>query len=384
MRRGRLQRTCILTIGVLAASLGVAMARQQDAESDEARALKAQFTRQFERIKSLEVSYKLETKSNLSPEKLRALPEYQNQMFLPQDEWREAFKGEMRYRRQIQPERIKFLAPMGEHGLYAPPDPPPDAPPAIKENQKELKKQYDRAVASMKAQEARGIHVPRRDPSIRDMSERDVTRAYNGKTLWMKQPTAKQGDRYLIWPTKQPADWFQMSAYLSAAGLNVPDPSGRDMVRTPQEMFQLIRWFKDHPYNLEPKTDVVDGSTCVILKGKISPLVTPGLLAGELTDRIWLDRDHGLLMRKREMYRDGKVTWRWENSHLKEVEPGIWLPLSCHQDTFAMKPQPDLKDKPVMTVEIQVQSLEINHVPDDLFDMTPKKGDSIEDLRGRL
>ncbi len=384
MRRRRVQRTSIVAVGVLAAGLGVAMARPKGAESDEARAIKAQFTSQVERIKSLEVSYKLETNSNLSPEKLRALPEYQNQMFLPQDEWREAFKGEMRYRRQIQPERIKFLAPMGENGLFAPPDPPADAPAAIKENQKELRKQYDRAVAIMKAQEARGIAVPKRDPTIRDLSERDVTRAYNGKTLWMKQPTSKQGNRYVIWPTNQEANWFQMSAYLSAAGLNVPDPSGRDMVRKQQEMFQLVRWFKEHPYDLEPKTEVVDGSTCVILKGNISPLVTPGLLAGELTDRIWLDRDHGLLLRKREMYRDGKVTWRWENSHLKEVEPGIWLPLSCRLDTFALKPHPDLKDKPVMTEEVQVQSLELNQVPDDRFDMTPQKGDSIEDLRGRL
>ena len=28
-----------------------------------------------------------------TPEKLRAIPEYMNQMFLPHDEWQEAFKG---------------------------------------------------------------------------------------------------------------------------------------------------------------------------------------------------------------------------------------------------------------------------------------------------
>lgn len=153
MRRRHFKKTSIMAMGVLALGMGAAgaLARPDNAESDETRAVKAQFTRQVERIKSLEVSYKLETRSNLSPEKLRALPEYQNQMFLPRDEWREAFKGEMRYRRQIQPEQIMYLAPMDEYGLFAPPDPPVDAPPAIKENHKELKKQYDRAVASMKA-----------------------------------------------------------------------------------------------------------------------------------------------------------------------------------------------------------------------------------------
>ena len=80
----------------------------------------------------------------------------------------------------------------------------------------------------------------------------------------------------MIWPTNQKADWFQMSAYLSAAGLNVPDPSGRDMVRKAQAIFQLVQWLKDHPYDLEPKTEVVDGSTCVVLKGSLNSWLQPG------------------------------------------------------------------------------------------------------------
>ena len=38
--------------------------------------------------------------------------------------------------------------------------------------------------------------------------------------------------------------------------------------------------------------------------------------------------------------------------------------------------------KPVVTEEIRVKSLEINKVPDDRFDMVPRKEDVIEDLRG--
>ncbi len=387
MRRLRFKRTSIVAMGALAAGLGVAvaMARQKDAESDETRAIKAQFTRQVERIKSLEVSYKLETTSNLSPEKLRALPEYQNQMFLPQDEWHEAFKGEMRYRRQIQLERIKWLAPLDEHGMPVPAEPASDDPPAVKENKKKIREQYDRAMAEMKANVARGGSVPKkRDLSIRSRSEQDMTHAFNGKTLWMKQPNSKSGDIFTVWPTNSKANWFQPSDYLSATGLNVPDPSGQEMLRKPQEAYQLVQWFKDHPYDLEPRTVVVDGSTCVILKGNVNSWLPPGLLVGELTDRIWLDRDHGLLMRKREMYRDGKIWIRWENSHLKEVDPGIWLPMTTRQEGFPLKPQPELKDKPVLVDEIQVQSLSVNKVSDDLFDMTPQKDDSIQDLRGRL
>ena len=76
----------------------------------------------------------------------------------------------------------------------------------------------------MKAQEARGIKLPRRDPSVRPLGERDVTRAFNGKTLWMKQPMTDKVEIYMVWPTQSPANWFQLSAYLSAVGLHVPDP----------------------------------------------------------------------------------------------------------------------------------------------------------------
>ena len=86
-----------------------------------------------------------------------------------------------------------------------------------------------------------------------------------------------------------------------------PIPKGGDDVRKAQAIFQVAEWIKDHSYDLEPKTEVVDGSTCVILKGSLNSILQPGFLAGDLTDRIWLDRDHGLVVRKREMARDGKV-----------------------------------------------------------------------------
>ncbi len=75
---------------------------------------------------------------------------------------------------------------------------------------------------------------------------------------------------------------------------------------------------------------------------------------------------------------------RWENSELREVEPGLWLPTQCRHDTFADDAPPEWKGKPVMTEEIRVLKTEINRVPDDLFDMMPQKGDRIEDLRGIL
>ena len=55
--------------------MGLAFAaRDKAAESAESKALKAQFARQVERIKSLEASYKLDTTSNLRQRNCERFP----------------------------------------------------------------------------------------------------------------------------------------------------------------------------------------------------------------------------------------------------------------------------------------------------------------------
>ncbi len=230
MNRIQVKQISTLFLGASALAAGLAFAaREQAPESAETRAIKAQLAHQVERIKSLEVHYKLETTSNLSPDKLRALPEYMNQMFLPSDEWDEAFKGPMRYRRQIQPEHVTYLSSVDENGLFVPTEPAADAPPLIKENQKKLKEQYDRAIASMKANEARGAKIMRRrDPSVRPRSDQDVTYGYNGKTLWSRRAIEPKGFSYEVWSTTSQPNFFQVSSYLGAVGLHVPDPAGSE------------------------------------------------------------------------------------------------------------------------------------------------------------
>jgi hypothetical protein len=373
----------ILSTTVLAVGL-TAWITVWGADPSETREIKAQLLRQAQRIQSLDVSYKLEAKTPLKPDQLLAMNQFRNQISLPQDEWRIAFKGTRRYSRQLRPERMNLLGPPDEFGGIRLQPVDPKAPEWVRENQKKMIEQYERAKAMVEAQKARG-HAPRpRDPNIRPLLERDVTRAFNGHTLWMRRPRSEKVIDYQVWPAASEANWFQVSAYQSAVGLHVPDPTAMAMARKVQSMFQAAEWVKDHSYELEEKTEVVDGSTCVILKGSLNSLLQPALFAGNLTDRIWLDRDHGLALRRREFSRDGRISMRWENSELREVEPGLWLPTHCRHDAFADDAPPEWKGKPVMTEEIRVEKIEINHVPDGLFDMTPQKGDHIEDLRGIL
>ncbi len=219
---------------------------------------------------------------------------------------------------------------------------------------------------------------------VRKDPDPETTRAFNGRTLWMSRKESDKVDVYQVWPAKSEANWFQVKEYARSIGLHVPDPTGTGMAKRAQEMFRLADWVDHQAYQLEDKTEVVDGSTCIILKGSLNSLLQPVLNSGDFTDHIWLDRDHGLTLRKRELRVDGRVSMRWTNTDLREVEPGLWLPHHSRVETFVEDAPPEWKDKPVLIEEIRVSKIKVNKVSDDLFDMTPKKGDRIEDLRGQL
>jgi hypothetical protein len=350
-------------------------------ESPESRAIKDRLKMQVERIASLEVSYRREATSPLKAEQLVALAQFRNQLFLPKDEWHVAFKGQKRFHRQVHPERLTLLRPTDEFGMTPPAPVDPKSAPLVQKNQKELIKQYEQMVATMKAQKARG-GPPRY--TFDNQPEKDVTRAFNGRTIWMRHPESDKVDAYQVWPANSEIDWFQATPFALATGLHVPDPTARSMVRKAQAMFRAADWVSEQAYQLEEKTEVVDGSTCVILRGSLNSLLQPGLIVGELTNRIWLDRDHGLAVRQREIATDGKVGMRWINTELKEVEPGLWLPMHCRHEQYADDAPPEWKQKPVLIEDVRVTKIEVNKVSDDLFDMTPRESDRIEDLRGVL
>lgn len=378
-RRKRLALTCMALVAG-----AVAWASAAPGDSPEVRELKEQVARQAKRIGSLEVSYTLETTSPLKPAELRKLAEYRNQLFLPNDEWTVAFKGDMRFTHQLMPARVEYLSETDEYGLVPPQPADPKAPELIQSQQKQIKNEYDQTIAAMKAQEASGVPRPKKkDPGLLDPMERDITRGYNGRTLWMRRPRDAKSNEVQVWPLRsKPLHWFGRSTYLCGVGLQPADPTSRGhSTEWTMTMCRLADWFTDHTYSIE-KNEAFDGSTCVVLKGSLNSLLSPALLTGDVADRIWLDRDHGFIMRKRELSKDGRVSMRWENTELREVDPGFWLPMTVRQDRFAEDAPPAWQGKPVVTELIRVKNVEINNVPDDRFDLVPRKNDVVEDLRG--
>ncbi len=95
----RTRRSRLVLAGLAVAACSAIWAGMAAGDSPEAREVKERFTGQAGRIGSLEVSYSLTTSSDLKPAQLLALSSFRNQLFLPKDDWTEAFNGEKRYRR---------------------------------------------------------------------------------------------------------------------------------------------------------------------------------------------------------------------------------------------------------------------------------------------
>jgi hypothetical protein len=383
----RTRRSRLVLTGLALALGSVIWAGMPDNDSPEARAVKEQFTRQAERIRSLEVAYSLNATSPLKPAQLLALAAFRNKLYLAKDEWTEAVKGEKRYSRQLQPARVEYLSEPNEFGLVRPQPVDPKAPPLVQKNQQALITEYDRAVAAYKNRGAKGAPPGRKnDPGLLPSTERDITRAFNGRTVWMRRPRDAKVNEFQVWPLLPKAmHWFGNSSYFTAVGLLPTDPtSAGHQSQKIQELFRLPDWFKNHAYTIE-KTEVIDGSTCVVLQGSLSSwfdaFMVPSPSRGTM-DRIWLDRDHGWAVRKREHSKDGQVYMRWENSAFRELEPGLWLPMIVRTEQFANDAPAEWRGRPVFVEQLQVHSLEVNQVPDDRFDMVPGKEDVIEDLRG--
>ncbi|MHC4403462.1 MAG: hypothetical protein ACYTG0_27715 [Planctomycetota bacterium] len=101
-------------------------------------------------------------------------------------------------------------------------------------------------------------------------------------------------------------------------------------------MHFLTHLFERWSYVMSEKTEVVDGAPCVVLQGKMQCAlpVDSGSWTRSVSDKLWLDPEHGLAARKRETRIDGQRI-RVINSELVEILPAVWLPERSRTESFA-------------------------------------------------
>ncbi len=179
----------------------------------------------------------------------------------------------------------------------------------------------------------------KKDPGELDLMERDVTRGFNGRTLWMRRPRTEKVNEFQVWSAgarRRPSTGSGVSSYFSpSASSPSPIPISHPGTRSSRPRRcsgSPTGLLSVHTITAVEKTEVIDGSTCLVLRGSLNDwfksLVSLSPPMGDIGDRIWLDRDHGWAVRRREQSKDGLLLVRWENSGFREVEPGLWLPTS--------------------------------------------------------
>jgi hypothetical protein len=184
--------------------------------------------------------------------------------------------------------------------------------------------------------------------------------------------------QYSSAPRDEVHDSLPPSEYLMNVGLAVPDPTGRDEAqRNLHQMGLLPRALERWPYVISEKSERVEGAPCAALEAAMQCRLPDGDGSHEkaVRDKLWLDREHGLAIRKRETWVNGQLR-RVVNSDFAEVLPGFWLPRQSRTETFAPPAAPEkLRDHAVCICDMTLALWVVNQTPDDLFDTALAEAD---------
>jgi RNA polymerase sigma factor (sigma-70 family) len=201
-------------------------------------------------------------------------------------------------------------------------------------------------------------------------------RAFDGEKPWMLQ----KGICFIYKPQSKMRVF--RSHYLLQVGLMYPDPTGDEEHQTFLRAYMLPEIFETPGYQLKGM-DKVAGALCLIIEGKMPkpPWFTDKKEEETATDdRLWLDTEHGMVLRKRELSVKGRLVTRFQNSDLKEILPGYWLPLECQEELLSPENAPkEYHGKPAVVIRCKVRKWNVNDVKEDFFAVPD--GVQVMDLR---
>lgn len=127
---------------------------------------------------------------------------------------------------------------------------------------------------------------------------------------------------------------------------------------------------------LRNEQELVDGSSCVVLDWQNKPRTT-----------LWCDPSLGYAIRRKEHHFSATdiVSSRTTCDRFREVLPGLWLPLHATVDWFADPAAPArLRDVPLVQFDLDVETIAVNDLPDELFEFKPPPGTIVADYRDGL
>ncbi len=330
--------------------------------------LKAKLKGQRDKVQGLSVEYDYRLEAMVAPE---LLVRWRLADVEVRHKIRWAFKGPKRYLRITQAQPLAYLP--GKHFATD-----PDAPAEVQQGQKKDRERIN------KAREGTGLEeIPAEGETRADKAEPfDFTNAFNGKRAWNKNQLGMY-----VWHAGEGriSSFGRLGGrYLQNVGLLHPDPT---MNPGDQTAFWLLPDALElGDYRVREKHEVVDGARCVVLEGKVKAPAgreRPRWAEGVIHDKLWLDLDRGLALRRRELTSpDGRLLERYLNSEFQEVAPGLWLPRACEwQQGSPPWARADVRARPAAAFRMRVVRLTVNDVPDLLFD--PPAGAKVLEIKGR-
>ena len=223
------------------------------------------------------------------------------------------------------------------------------------------------------------------DVHVADVIRADEAWAYDGKTLRQRTFVPRPEDRdarsdmaffrshqYRTVPLAEGGGRLAAPEYLGNVGLAVPDPTvTHEARRNLQQMGMLAAWLERWPYRVLRQTEELDGARCVVLGGSMECVLPAGGGAEKraIEDRLWLDADHGLALRKRETKTGGHMV-RVVNSEFEEALPGVWFPKRSLTQVVALQQAGEAAGgRPLLTRQITLCYRQLNQVMDEFFDL---------------
>jgi hypothetical protein len=129
---------------------------------------------------------------------------------------------------------------------------------------------------------------------------------------------------------------------------------------------------------VRPTADEIDGQPCTVLVRTVD---------GSPKDIVWVDPAHGFISRQRRYYNTpNQLGWEWKNLAIKEIVPGVWLPMqqqvSVYNRKSSMEPK-DIEGKLRFIRTFSVKEISFEPLSDDFF-VAPavKEGIVMDMIRG--
>jgi hypothetical protein len=249
-----------------------------------------------------------------------------------------AYKGDRRYYRCVQPGSVERFAVGVE--------PDWDSFP----HGRELKQNLDRHLATARAKDPEAIEKALQAEERRAFLPPETTAVFDGKRLKCRMAA----DRYELWNRASlPEDngWIKQP-YQRAIFRTLPNALNPEVSRADQRLPDAL----SAGFVVE-RVEATGAGPCVVLSRP--------------AERVWLDPALGYAVRKREFYDPptGLVRERYTNDDFRDAGGGVWLPWRCHWELCGWSRAPEAyRGRPLVRYTFAVSKLELNAVPDALFE----------------